>query len=70
MITDTDIAEFQDLYQKQFGGVLDKDEAFKKLTLLIRQVEIVYQPITKEQYQQYVNEHGDNCESERPEQTS
>jgi hypothetical protein len=62
MITDADVAEFQELYEKRFGAVIDRDEAYKKLTLLVRQMEIIYQPITRSQYEEYVNEHGDENE--------
>jgi len=58
MITDADIIEFQELYEKRFGAKIDRDEAYKKLTLLIRQMEIIYQPIPKSQYEEYMNEHG------------
>jgi hypothetical protein len=69
MITDADVAEFQELYEKRFGAVIDRDEAYKKLTLLVRQIEIIYQPITRSQYEEYVNEHGDdNGETEQKSQ--
>ena len=60
MITDANIIEFQELYEKRFGTAIDRDVAYKKLTLLVRQIEITYQPITKSQYEEYMNEHGDN----------
>ncbi len=67
MITDADVAEFQDLYKKRFGAVIDRDEAYKKLTLLARQMELIYQPITRSQYEEYVNEHGDENEEDQRE---
>jgi hypothetical protein len=54
MITDEDVTEFQSLYEDKFGTPIDKDSAFKKLTVLVRQMEIVYQPIRR-----LTNEHGD-----------
>ena len=54
MITEADVTEFQGLYEKQFGKPIAKDSAFQKLTLLVRQMEIVYQPIRKQ-----INEDGD-----------
>lgn len=58
MITDADVTEFQGLYEKRFGKAIDKDEAYKKLTLLVRQMELIYQPITAEQYEAFMNEYG------------
>ncbi len=58
MITDADVDEFQGLYEKRFGVAIDRDEAYKKLTLLVRQIEIIYQPITASQYEAYMNEYG------------
>jgi len=47
-ITKSDVAKFQALYKKHFGKDIDYQEAFKQLTLLVRQMEIVYQPISIE----------------------
>lgn len=58
MITDADVIEFQELYEERFGVAIDKGEAHKKLTLLVRQMEIIYQPITASQYEAYMNEYG------------
>ena len=49
-ITKNDVAKFQALYKKHFGKDIDYQEAFKQLTLLVRQMEIVYQPVTKQQF--------------------
>jgi hypothetical protein len=48
-ITDKDITEFQTLYKARFGKDIDRTEARDKLSKLVRQMEIVYQPITKKQ---------------------
>jgi len=48
-ITDKDITEFQALYKARFGKDIDRTEARDKLLKLVRQMEIVYQPITKKQ---------------------
>lgn len=58
MITDADVAEFQELYEKRFSKTIDKDEAYKKLALLVRQMELIYQPITADQYDAFMNEYG------------
>ena len=56
MLTDTDIEKMQMLYKKHFGIELDKDEARMKLSLLVRQMELVYVPITAEQLKVYRDE--------------
>lgn len=58
MITDADVIEFQVLYEKRFGVAIGSDDAYKKLTLLVRQMEIIYQPITQSQYETFMNEYG------------
>ncbi len=63
-LIDSDIKKFQTLYIKHFNQVLSKDEARSELSLLVRQMEIVYQPITITQFDKYlmkyVNEAEDN----------
>ncbi len=59
MITKADIKEFQTIYRKRFGVELDYTTAHYKLTMLVRQMEIVYQPITKKQATKYDNNNGD-----------
>ena len=49
-ITKKDVSKFQALYKKYFNKDIDDQEAFKQLTLLVRQMEIVYQPITGQQF--------------------
>jgi hypothetical protein len=56
-ITDEDVTEFQALYKARFDKDIDRQAAREKLTLLVRQMEIVYQPITKQQYQEYMERH-------------
>ena len=56
MLTDKDIQRMQMLYEKHFGIKLDKDEARMKLSLLVRQIELVYVPITEEQLKKYQEE--------------
>ena len=48
-LTDKDIAKFQKLYKEKFNIELDYNAAYEKASKLVRQMEIVYQPITKEQ---------------------
>ncbi|HUD05441.1 MAG TPA: hypothetical protein VMR18_00760 [Candidatus Saccharimonadales bacterium] len=46
MLTDDDITKYQALYKAQFGKDIDKQTAREQLSRLVRQLEIVYQPIT------------------------
>ena len=52
-ITDEDIAEFQALFKSRFNIDLDHSTARDKLLKLVRQMEIVYQPITKKQFKEH-----------------
>jgi len=51
-ILDKDVREFQALYKTKFGKVLDYQTARHKLTMLVRQMAVVYQPVTKEQVEE------------------
>jgi len=51
-ITDKDVADFQDLYKAEFHKVIDAQTARHKLTLLVRQVELTYSPVTTEQIEE------------------
>ena len=48
-LTRKDVADFKKLFIKYFKIDLDDNKARHKLSLLVRQMEIVYQPITKQQ---------------------
>lgn len=48
-LLDSDIKEFQDLYLKYFNQTISREEARKELALLVRQTQIVYQPINIQQ---------------------
>lgn len=41
-----EVEEFRALYSKHFGVLISKDEAIKELSLLVRQCELIYQPVT------------------------
>lgn len=45
----TDINKFKSLYKEKFGIELDDITARTQLAKLVRQTEIIYQPITQEQ---------------------
>ena len=46
-MTETDVTIFQELYLSHFGLKLERSEARSKLSLLVRQMQIVYRPIKR-----------------------
>ena len=47
MLTEADIKKYQELCKAKFGVEIDRDTAYTELSLLVRQMQIIYQPITK-----------------------
>jgi hypothetical protein len=47
--TTADIRTFKKLYEKHFNLDLNDETATLKLAMLVRQLEIIYQPLTKNQ---------------------
>lgn len=58
-ITDKDVKWTQDRYRNDFGITLTREDAYRKTCLFVRQVELTYRPITKQQVQQLNNENED-----------
>ena len=63
MVEEKDIAKFKELYKARFGIELEDEMAHRKLTTLVKQMEVVYQPI-KRKDAEYVN--GDVSRNEAP----
>lgn len=64
-LLESDIKEFQKLCKKHFGEDVNENDARRELTFLVRQMEILHQPITREQFNSYlelyireIQEHG------------
>lgn len=53
MIEAADITKFRAAYLKHFGAEISDDYARSKLSMLVRQMQAVYQPITKRQQNEY-----------------
>jgi len=51
MLSDAQITKFQTLYKEQFGKEISRKEALEKGIKLMRLVELVYKPITQEEYE-------------------
>lgn len=64
MVNEKDILRFQQLYQARFGIEMEKDIARRKLSALVKQMEVVYQPIRRADANIYVN--GDVKQDEDP----
>ena len=52
MLSDEQITKFQELYRNRFGKEISREEAYEQGAQLMRLVEIVYQPMTEDEYQQ------------------
>lgn len=46
MLTEADITKYQKLYKARFGKDIERHTSRDQLSKLVRQMEIVYQPIT------------------------
>lgn len=53
-LLDSDIKKFQALYLQYFGEKLDVSVARLELTALLRQMQVIYQPITHTQFEAYL----------------
>ncbi len=51
LLLDVDIRKFQELYKARFGMDISKEEALAKGTQLLRLMELVYKPMTKEEHE-------------------
>jgi hypothetical protein len=47
MLTEADVKKYQKLYTARFGIELGRDEAYTELSLLVRQMQLIFRPITQ-----------------------
>ena len=52
MLSDEQIRKFQILYKNRFGKEISREEAYEKGAKLIRLVELIYKPMTEDEYKQ------------------
>lgn len=52
MLSDEQIIKFQALYKNRFGREINREEAYEKGAKLIRLMQLIYRPITEEEYNQ------------------
>lgn len=57
-VTPKDVAKFKQLYLTRTGVELDNVTATHKLHMLLRQMQVVYRPITRQQLKQLSDETG------------
>ena len=55
MLSDKQIKKFRMLYKKHFGKNISKKEAYEKATKLIRLIELIYKPMTEDEYKRFKN---------------
>ena len=51
MLSSKQITKFQELYEKHFGKKIDRDEVCEKGAKLIRLMELIYRPMTKNEHE-------------------
>lgn len=51
MLSDEQITKFQTLYKNRFGKEISREEAYEKGAKLIRLVELIYKPMTRNEYE-------------------
>ncbi|MDD5688938.1 MAG: hypothetical protein PHQ76_01505 [Caldisericia bacterium] len=52
MLSEKQIKTFQMLYKNRFGKEISQEEAYEKGAKLIRLVELIYKPMTEDEYKQ------------------
>lgn len=50
MLSDKQITKYQTLYKNRFGKEIGRKEAYEQGAKLIRLVELIYKPMTEEEY--------------------
>jgi hypothetical protein len=50
-LSEEQINEFQRIYKNYYGKEISRDEAYEQGVKLIRLIELIYKPMTKEQFQ-------------------
>ncbi len=53
-ISEAQLTTFKALYKQHFGEELSQEDVLEKALKLVRMMQLIYKPITKEQYQQVI----------------
>lgn len=51
MLSDDQIKKFQEIYRETFGKEISREDALSGGIRLLRLIELIYQPITKEDFE-------------------
>ena len=51
MLSDEQIRKFQMLYKNRFGKEISREEAYEKGARFIRLIELIYKPMSEDEYQ-------------------
>lgn len=51
MLSNEQITKYQTLYQRRYGKVISREEAYEQGTKLIRLMELIYKPMTEAEFQ-------------------
>lgn len=52
MLSNKQITKYQMLYKDRFGKEISREEAYEQGVKLIRLIELIYKPMTQEEYDQ------------------
>ena len=52
MLSQEQIKQFQTLYKNRFGKEISREEAYEQGAKLIRLIELIYKPMTENEYKQ------------------
>ncbi len=50
MLSDSQIEKFQEIYRDRFGKEISREKALEKGAKLLRLMQLIYVPMTKEEY--------------------
>lgn len=51
-LSEEDITEFQEIYKEEFGEEISREESYNKAIRMLRLLEVVYKPSTKEEWEE------------------
>jgi len=64
MLSDEQITKYQTLYKNRFGKEISREEAYERGAKLIRLIELIYKPMTEDEYKQLQKRRKDTDDSE------
>jgi len=59
MLSNQQITKYQTLYKKRFSRTISREKAYEQGTKLIRLIELIYRPMTEEEYRQLQKRRGE-----------